>query len=351
MRQTTRPDAFSMTLRPLAAILAALAAAVALAGCGGDESADVPTDAVAVVDGEAVPRSTYDQLIAQAKKTYEQQKRDFPKAGTPQFQELKNQAVAFLVQRVEYRQKAEDLGVQVSDKDVDARIDQVRKESFGGDEKKLQGQIKQQGYTEDTFRDAVESDLLADRIYDDVTKGITVPASEAKKYYDQNKSTYEVPESRDVRHILVKKKERADEIYDELKAGADFATLAKRYSLDTGSKADGGKLTITRGQTVGPFDTTAFLLPEGSISRPVKTEFGYHVIQALSAVKPAQTTPFAEVRASITKQLLDDKKSKAVTTWLETVQKEYDGKVSYADGFSPPNLQSTGGDAGTATNG
>ena len=146
-------------------------------------------------------------------------------------------------------------------------------------------------------------------------------------------------------------KERADEIYDELKAGADFATLAKRYSLDTGSKEDGGKLTITRGQTVGPFDTTAFLLPAGSISRPVKTEFGYHVIQALSGVKPAQTTPFAQVQASISKQLLDDKKSKAVTTWLASVQKEYDGKVSYADGFAPPELQSTGSDAGTATNG
>lgn len=335
--------------RLLALLVLALGIAVA-AGCGGSDES-VPDDAVAVVDGEEISRSELDDLMALAKTSYESQKREFPKAGTPEYQSLQNSAVAFLVQRVEYRQKADELGVKVTDKDVDARIDQVRKESFGGDEKKLQTQIKQQGYTEDTFRDAVESDLLADKIYDDVTDGIKVPAAEAKKYYDQNTSTYEVPESRDVRHILVKKKERADEIYDELKAGADFATLAKRYSLDTGSKADGGKLTITRGQTVGPFDTTAFLLPEGSISRPVKTEFGYHVIQALSAVKPAQTTPFPKVRASIAKQLLDDKKSKAVTSWLEAVQKEYDGKVSYADGFSPPDLQSTGGDAGTATNG
>jgi foldase protein PrsA len=335
--------------RLLALLVLALGITVA-AGCGGSDES-VPDNAVAVVNGEEITRSDLDDLMVLAKTSYQSQKREFPKAGTPEYQSLQNQAVAFLVQRVEYKQKAADLGVEVTDKDVDARIDQVRKESFGGDETKLQGQIKQQGYTQDTFRDAVESDLLADRIYDDVTKGIKVPAAEAKKYYDQNKSTYEVPESRDVRHILVKKKERADEIYDELKAGADFATLAKRYSLDTGSKEDGGKLTITRGQTVGPFDTTAFLLPAGSISRPVKTEFGYHVIQALSGVKPAQTTPFAQVQASISKQLLDDKKSKAVTTWLASVQKEYDGKVSYADGFAPPELQSTGSDAGTATNG
>jgi foldase protein PrsA len=332
--------------RLLALLVLVLGVAVA-AGCGGSDES-VPDDSVAVVDGEQISRSELDDLMKLAKTSYESQKREFPKAGTPEYQSLQNQAVAFLVQRVEYRQKADELGVEVTDEDVDARIDQVRKESFGGDDAKLQAQIKQQGYTEDTFRDAVESDLLADKIYDDVTKGIKVPPAEAQKYYDQNKSTYEVPESREVRHILVKKKDRADEIYDELKSGADFAALAKRYSLDTGSKEDGGKLTITRGQTVGPFDTTAFLLPEGSISRPVKTEFGYHVIQALSAVKPAQTTPFADVKASITKQLLDDKKSKAVTSWLTAVQKEYDEKVSYADGFQPPQLQDA---TETATNG
>jgi foldase protein PrsA len=336
-----------MKFTRLLALLALAVAVAVAAGCGGgDES--VPDDAVAVVDGEQITRTDLDELMKLAKTSYESQKREFPKAGTPEYQQLQNQAVTFLVQRVEYRQKAEELGVEVTEKEVDARIDQVRKESFGGDEAKLQAQIKQQGYTEDTFRDAVESDLLADKIYDDVTKGIAVPAAEAQKYYNQNKSTYEVPESREVRHILVKKKDRADEIYDELKSGADFAALAKRYSLDTGSKEDGGKLTITRGQTVGPFDTTAFLLPEGSISRPVKTEFGYHVIQALSAVKPAQTTPFADVKASITKQLLDDKKSKAVTSWLTAVQKEYDDKVSYADGFEPPQLQDA---TETTTNG
>jgi foldase protein PrsA len=171
---------------------------------------------------------------------------------------------------------------------------------------------------------------------------VKVSEADARAYYNQNKTQYEVPESRDVRHILVKSKDRANDIYDQLRAGGDFAALAKQYSLDPGSKDDGGKLTISRGQTVGPFDTTAFLLPEGSISRPVKTEFGYHVIQALSAVKPAQTTKYAEVKASIEKQLIDQKKNDVVTKWLADVEKEYEGKISYAEGFAPPELESSG---------
>jgi foldase protein PrsA len=327
-------------VRLLALLLLVLSVAVA-AGCGGSDES-VPSDAVAVVDGQEVPKSALDDLMKVAKVSYTAQKREFPRAGTPEYQSLQSQAVAFLVQRVEYRQQAEELGVEVTEKELDERIELVRKENFGGSEAKLQAQIKQQGYTTETFREAVEAELLADKIYDQVTKGVKVAEADARAYYNQNKSQYEVPESRDVRHILVKSKDRANDIYDELRAGGDFAALAKQYSLDPGSKDDGGKLTISRGQTVGPFDTTAFLLPEGSISRPVKTEFGYHVIQALSAVKPAQTTKFAEVKASIEKQLLDQKKNDVVTKWLADVEKEYEGKVSYAEGFAPPELESSG---------
>jgi parvulin-like peptidyl-prolyl isomerase len=123
--------------------------------------------------------------------------------------------------------------------------------------------------------------------------------------------------------------------------GADFAALAKKYSLDPGSKDAGGKLTISRGQTVATFDQTAFLLPEGSISRPVKTEFGYHVIQPISAVKPGKTTSFAEVKDSIEKDLTAQKKNDAVTTWATDLQTKYEEKVTYADGFAPPELASS----------
>ena len=61
-------------------------------------------------------------------------------------------------------------------------------------------------------------------------------------------------------------------------------------------KDTGGKLTVIRGQTVAPFDTTAFLLSTNQVSRPIKTEYGYHVIQPISAIKPAKVTPLKDAK-------------------------------------------------------
>src|SRR5687767_11206910 len=114
-----------MKISRLALLLCALVS-LALAGCslGGDE--EVPADAVALVDGEKVAKTEYELILAQAKVSYKNQKRDFPKAGSQEFQTLRNQAVQFLVQRAQFEQEAEDLGVEVTDKQVDARLEQIQ---------------------------------------------------------------------------------------------------------------------------------------------------------------------------------------------------------------------------------
>lgn len=329
-------------------VLALVALALgAAAGCGGSDEA-VPEDGVASVDGTVVEKSDLDALMARAKKSYEAQKRDFPKAGSPDYQSLQSQAVAFLVQRVEYDQEAEKLGVEVTDKEVADRVAQVKKQYFGGDEKKFEKQLAEQGYTVEAFVEDVRSQLLSEKLYEEITGEIAVTDAEAQKYYEQNKAQYEVPESRDVRHILIavkkkdgstdfeKSKTEADDVYAQLEAGADFATLAKKYSADPGSKDNGGKLTISKGQTVAAFDTTAFLMRANTLSRPIKTEYGYHLIEPLSEVKPGKTTPFAEVKASIKSQLSDTKRNEELTKWAAEVKASYEGKVSYAAGYEPP---------------
>jgi parvulin-like peptidyl-prolyl isomerase len=313
-----------------------LAAAVALvaAGCGG--SGGVPKDAVAVVKGDSVPTSEFEGLLAQAKKSYASQKRAFPKAGTPEYQTLRNQAVAFLVQRVEFEQKLNDLGGSVTDKQVDERLAQIKKQYFANDEKKYKKQLADQGLTEAQVRADIRAQLVSEAVFKEVTKNVTVTDKEASDYYAKNTSTYSQPESRDVRHILVKTKAEADKLYAQLQAGADFASLAKKYSQDPGSKDKGGKLTIARGQTVAPFDSTAFLLKKNTISHPVKTQYGYHIIEALSDIKPAKQTPLKDVKSSIKSQLLQTKRNDAMTAWVDDVKKKYEGKVRYAVGFQPP---------------
>jgi parvulin-like peptidyl-prolyl isomerase len=322
-----------MNIFRLALLLCALVA-VGLAGCGGDE--EVPADAVAVVDGQQIARSDYEALLSQAKKSYKNQKREFPAAGSQEFQTLRNQAVQFLVQREQFEQEASDMDVDVTDKQIDARLEQIQKQYFGGDKKKYEKQLKEQGLSEKQVRNDIRAQIIYEKIFEQVTKDVKVTDADIATYYKKNKAQYSQPESRDVRHILVKTKKQADELYAQLQGGADFAALAKKYSEDTGSKANGGKLTISKGQTVAPFDKVAFELKKNEISKPVKTEFGYHIIQPLSEEKAAKVTPLKDVKDSIRQQLGQTKKNEAMTKWVDELKKDYKDKVSYAAGFSPP---------------
>ena len=317
-----------------AALVAALSALV-LAGCGGT-SEDVPADAVAVVDGEEIARSDYEALIAQARKSYESQDRDFPAAGSQELQTLRNQIVQYLVQREQFEQEAEEIGIEVTDAQVDARLEQVVEQYFGGDRKKYERQLDEQGVSGPQVRGEVRAQLVSERIFADVTDEVMVTKAQVEQHYEQNEAQYSRPESREVRHILVKTKAQADDLYAQLQAGADFGALAKRHSEDPGSKENGGRLTISKGQTVAPFDQTAFLLATNALSKPVKTEFGYHLIQPVGETKPAQVTPLADVRGSIEQQLEQTKKTEAMTKWVEALKEDYEDKVSYAPGFTPP---------------
>jgi parvulin-like peptidyl-prolyl isomerase len=330
-----------MKISRLALVLCALVLALGLSACGGGDE-DVPADAVAVVDGEEVAKSDFDALISQAKQSYKNQKREFPTAGSQEYQTLRNQAVQFLVQREQFEQEAADMDVDVTEKQVDARLEQIQKQYFGGDKAKYEKQLKEQGLSDRQVRNDIRAQLVSEKIFAQVTRDTKVTDDAVEKYYNENKEQYSQPESRDVRHILVKTKAKADALAAQLENGGDFAALAKQHSTDTGSKQNGGKLTISRGQTVAPFDKTAFALKKGDVSPPVKTEFGFHVIEALTDVKPAKTTPLKDVKESIRQQLLQTKKNEAMTKWVDDLKKDYEDKVSYAAGFTPPPATSTG---------
>ena len=222
--------------------------ALSLAGCGGGQRQGSGRTRSRSSTATRSRRADYDALIAQAKKSYTNQKREFPKAGSQEFQTLKNQAVQFLVQRAQFEQEAKDLDVEVTDKQVDARLAQIKKQYFGGDKKKYEKQLKEQGLTEKQVRNDIRAQIVSEKIFEQVTKDVKVTDKQIEEYYAKNKAQYSQPESRDVRHILVKTKKQADSLYTQLKAGGDFAALAKKYSEDTGSKANGGKLTITKGR-------------------------------------------------------------------------------------------------------
>ena len=145
---------------------------------------------------------------------------------------------------------------------------------------------------------------------------VQVTPEDLRAYYDQHREEYRVPEQVKVSHILIKTplpgpdgkvdekgvaeaQQRAEDILRQLKSGANFEELAKKYSEDPGSAKQGGSLGwIGRGQTVPEFEKAAFSLPVGQISGLVKSSYGFHIIR-VEGKQDAHLKPLDEVKDTI----------------------------------------------------
>jgi foldase protein PrsA len=315
-------------------LLLALATALVAAACGsGEDKKTVPAGSIALVGDEAVPMAEFDRLLAQTKSNYEAQKQDFPAAGTPEYEEIKSTLVRGLVQQEQWEQAGAAMGLKVNEEEIDSELASLKEQFFPGDEEAYQEELEKQGITEEQLREQIAAKLLSDKIYAAITKKVTVTDAEIKTFYDNNKGQYQQPESRQVRHILVKQESFANDLYRQIRNGANFAQLAKKHSEDTTSAKEGGNFEAFKGKTVAPFDKFVFDAETGELSKPIKTEFGWHVIEVLKDIQPPSTQPLDEVRETIEATLLQEQQNKALQDWVEETRQRY--PVVYAPGFAP----------------
>jgi parvulin-like peptidyl-prolyl isomerase len=315
-----------------------------LAACGGGQS--VPANAVALVNGTPITVAEFNNIFTQAQAMSVAQHQPKPTPGTPQYTALRNQVLSALVQWTEVKQQAQKEGVSVSKSEVDKSLSDLAKSRFGGSMKKLVASYRQQGMSMDLVRELLLINQLSTKIRVKVTASATVTAAQEQAYYNTNIAQYSTPaqSTRSVEHILVKTKSLANKIEGELKNGTSFATLAKKYSKDPGSAAQGGKFTATKGREVPAYDAAAFSLKTGELSAPVdatsaaNSHFGWFIIKALGPVKntPAHTTPFSQAKVTIKQALLQQAQLKLWQQWVSDLQTSYQGKVKYQASYAPP---------------
>jgi foldase protein PrsA len=315
-------------------ILPAVLAALVLAACG--SSSAVGAGDVAIVGKTHITQAQYDALLAQEKVSAGS---SFPKEGTAAFESEKTKIVTALVQQAERNEKAEADGIKVTDKQINARLTTIRKQNNLTDDKKYEAQLKKQHLTDKQIRSDIRLQLINEALVKEITKDVKVTNDDVHDYYLKNSQQYAKPQSRDVRHILVKTKKLADQLYAQLKNGTTktWCTLAKKYSQDPGSKDNCGKLTVSKGQTVAGFDTVAFTEKTNVVHKPIHdATYGYFIIEPLSIIHPRKTTPESQVRASIKSQLEQTEKNQAITTWINDLTKSYcSGKIKYQVGYKP----------------
>ena len=322
-------------------LLVALSALLAACGSGGGSSAKLANADVAVVGNTHVSTGQFNAMMASAEASYKQQGQAFPKQGTTNYESIKSQAVTLLIQRAEREEEATKEGVVVTPADVNKRLTQIKKQYFKGSEKEYESQLKKAKLTDATFRADIKQQLVEEKLYAKITKGVTVSPKQISDYYQAHISSYSQPASRDVQYMLIKKKAIAYKIYPELKKNPKlWCPYAKKYSGDPSSADKCGKATFTKGSTVGVFDKVLFSQKTGLIHAPVYdgTQYkAYFLIRPLSNVKPGKTSTLKEETPTIKSSLLQQAKSDAINAWSTKIEKQFcsGSRIKYQVGYQP----------------
>lgn len=317
-----------------------------------EASADEPpleaTGPVATVNGKEIPASEFNEAI-------ELRAGMMPpgQAMTPQMaQRLKGNVVDGLVTMKLVEAAVEKSDVEIDSKDVDAEYDQFRERMPSEEDYKKF--MEKRGLTEEKLRENFVTDLKLRKLMDEKF-GTKVSDKDAKAFYKENESRFEHKAQVHARHILLKldkdadeatvakAKARAEELAKEAqKPDADFEALAKKNSEGPTASRGGDLGFFEKGRMVPAFADAAFAMKAGEISDPVKSEFGYHVIQVVEK-KDAGKTSFDEVKEKILSQLERQKFNEAMRTYMAELKK--DAKIEKHEDNIKINVEAPAGGA------
>lgn len=218
-------------------------------------------------------------------------------------------------------QEARKKGIKVSGQEIEKVLDKIR--SGFKTEKEFKEALVSQGYTIEDLRKDYEEELLRQKLIDqEVRSKIQITPKEMEEIRGRFLIQLHA------RHILVKTKGEAEEILQGLKGGAGFEDLAKERSICP-SKEKGGDLGFfVQGEMVKEFDEAAFALKDGKISDIVKTQFGYHIIQAIER----RSTPKEELsRLEKTAGYLlwEERFKERLAEWIKGLRKKAYIKVMF----------------------
>jgi foldase protein PrsA len=239
----------------------------------GSKAMNTSANVAAIVNGEPINCSYIQELYDSVPSTLK---------STVSMDGLLNQTIAETVVRQEIARR----NITLKPGYLDSMLNNVKAQF--PDEEQFNATLVSQGLTYENLVSQLELKLSFNKMLAEDLPEMRVNRSEIQTFFDENKDRLGTPEQVRASHILVNSSELADQIVNMLKSGADFASLAKKYSIDNGSAVNGGDLGFFgKGVMVPEFENASFNLSVGEISAPVQTDFGYHIIKVTDK-KPAK---------------------------------------------------------------
>ena len=287
-------------------------------------------EVLARVNGENVTRQEFEEYVQNLE----------ARAGGPVPAEQRDQVFrGVLDQIVGYKllaQEAKARKVMIPDAEVEARISEIKKQ-FPSEDLFMQMLISRKMTLEQVRSDAREDMAIGKLIEEEIASKAAVKPEQVQDFYAKNPEQFQQPERVRASHILIafpqnadaaakaEAKTKAEAVLKDVKAGKDFAALAKEHSQDPGSAVQGGDLGFfQQGQMVGPFNDAAFSLKPGTTSELVETQFGYHIIK-VAEKQPARTIPLDEVRPQVEQFLENRNREQQMQAFVESLKTK--GKI------------------------
>ncbi|HST41895.1 MAG TPA: peptidyl-prolyl cis-trans isomerase [Conexibacter sp.] len=345
-------------IRILLALCAFFALAFTVAACGGDDDSgnEVPSNAVASVDGEAVSKADYDRWAEITAKSASAQGGEAVVPDPPTYArciaaltrqaeavrgqrvpaesalraqcrqldtQIRSQTMALLIQAIWFDKEAEDLGVSVTDRDVERLLAETKRQSFPrrGDYERF---LRQSGMTEEDVLFRLRVNDLGTRISEKIQRSAgNVTEAQITDYYNRNREQFAVPERRDLEIVLTRTEAQAEEAKRAIEGGTSWAAAARRYSTDALSKGNGGRLAgVARGQQDRALDTAAFNAREDVIVGPVRGQFGWYIVR-VTGVTPARQSSLADSREQIRELLRQQNSTRELTEFGREFQSRW----------------------------
>ncbi len=285
-------------------LLAAVVVLAVLLGLGMQQGTAEPSDivesdgnVVATVNGEAVLKDELFEIL-------------YAQGGS--------EALEQLIARKLIAQEAANVGITVTEEELEQEIESIIDESFQGSREDYLSILDFYGISEEAFREDARLNLLVRKL---ALTEIDPTDEELVQFFEDRQELFAEQETVEARHILVETEVEADQIAELLRDGGSFAELAAEHSLDQSNKDNAGYLGFFgRGDMVAEFEEAVFNMEIGEISSPVQTTFGFHIIELLDRTEAAQVD-YEDVSDAVFDALVDERVPQVIN---DLVQKLYE---------------------------
>ncbi len=316
------------------------------------QTPEEPTDGVAVtVNGVDITEAELQKLLKPQLERMAQQGKQLPPAFAQTLEkQLRQQILDQIIIRRLLDEKVKEANIVITEEEVINQITELaaaQRQPLSLEEFKKK--IAEYGQSFDELKQQIRKGMTYQKIAEAQWAGkINITEEDAKKYYDENPTQFEVKEQVRASHILItpdttdpdadpnqakaEAKAKIHDLLEQIQDGADFAELARANSTCP-SAAGGGDLDFfPRGKMVPPFDKAAFELEVGKVSDIVETQFGYHIIKVTDR-REAGTTSFEQAGDDIIKQLTRKKQSEFTKKYIDSLKAE--ANIVYPPGKEP----------------